>query len=148
MTDYDIKNSYGYLQNQIISYSEDMALTHILRHKSLETDRETCSQFSYNFPLEKFYHNIKNLIPNKNKINSRYIVNIYIFKYDRVGIVEHEVVDYIRVATLANSNQILSMYPCKNEEKFSYIDLNYELVDDNKVKKISQIEKFHKRYHR
>ena len=148
LTDEDIKNSNGYLKSQIISYREDVALAHILRHKSLESDKETCSQFSLDFPLDKFYHQVKNLIPNINKINSRFIINIHVFKYNRVGIVSGELVDYIKVATIANSNHILSMYPCQNEEKFPYIDLNYDLIEEDKVKKISQIDKFNKRYRR
>ena len=39
------------------------------------------------------------------------------------------------------------MCPCENADNFPYVDLNYLRKEDNvKVKKISQIEKFRKRY--
>ena len=72
---------------------------------------------------------------------------MYVFRYDECGTSKKGPVDYIKVFTFNDTNDFITMYPCKDVERLSYVDLNYmRKVNNTKVKRRSQIDKFNKRF--
>ena len=71
----------------------------------------------------------------------------YIFKFDNCGRADYKITDYFEVVTLLDSCDFITMYPANISNTMPYIDLNY-LKENKKVneKRISQIDKFYKRY--
>lgn len=144
-----------YLYRQLVDYSYDDFKEHIKHHMDLEkcvdddmsTDEETKgnSFFNNEFPLDEIIDTLKEKIPNEMKMNG-YYENEYIFRYDCNGRSFNKITDYFKVVTINNSNEFITMYPILYGEKLPYTDLNILKKDNQKVKKISQIEKFKKKY--
>ena len=73
---------------------------------------------------------------------------MYVFKYDNCGKHDNKIANYFKIICFHNTQDYITMFPCSNCENLPYVDLNY-LVNSNdipKVKTLSQIEKFNKRY--
>ena len=69
----------------------------------------------------------------KNKVNKLIFNDIYIIHYPNIGINNQE---YLRVVTLPNTKNILTMYPINN--KYDVIDDDYmEEIEHTKVKKLT-----------
>ncbi len=138
---------YTYTMEQILHYDEQKALDHISKH----VDKTESCVFCDHFPVEECYFHFRNILPLDNypRLYSGIFHNQYVFKYDKCGTNNGKSVDYIRVITLQDSNDIITMYPNNNKANFPYIDItpkeemNLEKV---KVKRLSQIEKFNQRY--
>lgn len=140
----DDYSGYSYKIDQITDYSEERAIGCIRKcHFDSGTNPPFC--FNDSFDLERVYNEIRSMLPLENKIYSSVFENMYIFKYDNCGRVDGKVVDYIKIITLLESNDIITMYPYKNKERASFIDITPE-YDCPKVKRISQIDKFNQRY--
>lgn len=139
-------NQDVYLLSQIVNYSEKSCLEHILKHQSYEGNDNACI-FNENISLEKLYYQIREMLPLDDKVYSSVIDNVYIFKYDNCGRVDGKLVDYIKVATLQHSNDIITMYPYRNSERVVHKDLTPTIECSHiKVKRMSQIDKFNQRY--
>ena len=134
-----------YFLKQIVFYQKDAFFSHIGKYL-YTSDGGRKNQFRKNFPIKEIYNKIINLIPNEFKINDSTLINSYIFKLDKCGFVDGRVVNYFRVITIANTNQITTMIPYENRERLAYTDLNLDDVLEVKIKKISQVDKFNLRY--
>lgn len=142
----DDMNQKNYLFSQIVNYSDELCLEHLTKHQyNCENDNQF--QFVENFPLEQVYYQIKSMLPmnSDNCVYNSLIDSQYIFKYDNCGKINGKTVNYIEVITLHDTDNIITMYPYKNMERTSSIDLT-PAMDTSKVKKISQIDKFNQRY--
>lgn len=110
---------------------------------------ESNFKFKENFPFREIYYKLREILPNENKLNIGPIVNYYLVKFDKCGTVFDKEVNYFKVVTIANSNEITVMYPCEYISKIPYIDLNLFYEEENiKVKTLSQVEKFNLRYNK
>lgn len=141
--------TYSYTTSQVVNYSDDRAIEHILKHKSYEeTD---LSVFIPDFSIKDNFYKIKDLILNfeYKKMFAGIFKNVYYFKYLGCGVYldNGASADYIKVITLQDTNEIITMFPCKNIEKFPSIDITPLIENDKqKVKRPSQIEKFNRKY--
>lgn len=134
-----------YFINQIYDYSEEAAL------ESIKKDEPTnLSHFSDLSIVNDLYHKIRGMLPTENICYNSILSNTYIFKYDSIGKIGGRVVDYIKVATIQGTNDIIAMYPYENKERAPYIDINPYLDDiENgiyKSKRVSCVDKFNQRY--
>ena len=136
----------SYSSNQIISYDETKAISHIKKH--LNSQHEIVNKFISDFPLEEIYYKLRTLLPLQDKFNINLINNSYHCKYLACGHEKTELVDYIKVIALADSNDIITMYPYKNQENYCHIDLTPNMDDNLKLKRMNQIDKFNQRYNR
>lgn len=140
-----------YTISQMISYSEEYALEHIRKHIGDYSNSEK-SCFSSDFPLEEIFNKLRIILPltDYRRMYSGIGKNLYIFKYDNNGRYCTRVNDYIRVITIQDTNDILTMYPSENKGDLPYIDLDIEKEEEitelPKVKRMSQIDKFNQRY--
>lgn len=134
----------SYLINQIFSYDEEKAILHKKRHR--HNLNHEVFHFADKFPIENVYYYFRKNLPNEKKYINDEITNSYIFKFINSGHAGNKMVDFIKVITLLDSNDIITMYPYENKERREYIDITPELDEPLKRKRISQIDKFNRRY--
>lgn len=144
------RESKSYIYRQIIEYRESDFRDHIKKHLvgEEETIELSGAIFASNFPIDEVIEEVKKYIPSDKKINNGFYDNLYIFKYDYCGKADNKTVDYFKVACFDDTQDIITISPTSIGRNFPYVDLNY-LVNNkanSKVRKISQIDKFSKRY--
>lgn len=138
-----------YYNRQVIDYQESDFINHVKKHFSdyKYNDEEDPTEFSPSFPLEKVIEEVKKYIPSDKRLFPGFSDNLYIFRYDNCGIFDKGVIHYFKVITFHNSKDIITMYPSIKCDNLPYVDLNYMKVEDNpKVKRLSQIDKFNKKF--
>lgn len=134
----------GYKIEQIANYSELSAIECIKKYHEHNTDRQ--SYFNENFPIEQVYYQIRNMLPLEEKRYEKIIENSYFFKYIDNGKVCDSPTDYIKVHTILGTNDILTMFPFRYNNRIDCPDITPKIEENVKVKRISQIEKFNQRY--
>lgn len=138
-----------YFYRQTLAYEESDFLHHAKKHCSdtLYCNDDDESEFVSGFPIEEVVSEIKKYIPSDKKLYHGFVDNTYLFKYDNCGISNRKMVNFIKVITFNDTNNIITMYPYLKGERFPYVDLNYmEIKDKPRVKKLSQIDKFNKKF--
>ena len=147
-----VREFNAYMFRQIIEYREEDFKDHIKKHLAdfNENDRSiSVSYFSCDFPVDQIIEEVKKYIPSDKKLCLGFIENTYVFKYDECGRDKNRLVDYFKVITFNNNCDFITMCPSQDCECLPFIDLNYlkEKEDkDVKVKRLSQIDKFNRRY--
>ena len=130
-----------YTDKQIINYSDKEALRHVISHHYLNRDN---SCFSSKEELLNIFNNIDDYLSDSQKIISG-VFDSYIINYNKIGICSEIFMskqsNQVVVVTLPNTHNIITMYPTKNDDM-----IIEEEKKEVKVKKMSQIEKFYKRY--
>lgn len=96
---------YGYTALQLIDYDEYASIEHIIERHTLENDS---SKFNSKIDVYKLFNDIKNELTLDNKINKLVFNDIYSIYYPNIG---GHGENYLRVITLPNSKNILTMYP-------------------------------------
>lgn len=148
----DNERPHSYFNGQIFDYQEKAFREYIKKHlyeHNIDTDEPNESIFKENFPIDEVITEVKKYIPSDKKTCIDFFQNLYTFKFDECGRYKGKVINYFRVKTFNNTQQLITIYPATNAENFDYIDLNYLNKKENvKIKTKSQIEKFKERYHR
>ncbi len=145
--------SQSYRFNQSINYQEALFRNHINKHLAdynQNIDEPNDSIFATDFPIDKKISEIKKYIPSNKRLFLGYFDDSYYFKYDNCGRINNKLTNYFKVVTFHNTNHFITMCPTNDCEYFPFIDLN-ELVEENsevKVKRLSQIDKFNKKFRR
>lgn len=148
----DKRETNLYLFRQMVEYKENDFLENSKKHRDDNNEIEKINSiFKHNFPFEEILTEIKQYIPSKNCIYPRLFEDEYIFKYNECGRSNNKLANYFKVICFHNTNNIITMYPCNNCEKLPCIDLNYLIKNEpteNKIKRLSQTDKFNKKYNR
>lgn len=137
-----------YFYRQTIDYKESDFIHHAKKHcaDNLHKNEDEETEFVSGFPFEEVLSEIKKYIPSEKKLYPGFIDNMYVFRYDECGTSKKGPVDYIKVFTFNDTNDFITMHPCKDGERLPYIDLNYmRKVNNTKVKRRSQIDRFNDR---
>ena len=147
------RDENSYLFSQIVKYDETDFLDHIKKHMQGEediTEKDCCTIFGQDFPMDKIIQEIKKYIPSDKKLLLGFYDNIYYFKYDSCGRVDNKNVDYFKVVCFNGTDNFITMHPVIINENLPYQDLNYLVNEDNfsKVKRMSQIDKFNKKFNK
>lgn len=125
-------------------YDENESLEHIKEHMK-EIVGEKHSVFN-DIDINKIFTNVKEILPESKQIQMFSLNDIYFFYFGGIG---RNRCNLLKVITVKGTTNIVSMYPT-NEETREYVNdnlyLDYVSEEDLKVKKLSQIEKFNKRY--
>lgn len=144
------RDQNSYLRRQMIDYQEIDFLYHIKKHQAdynRNLSNRNTSIFESNIDILLLVNEIKKYIPSNKGIYKGFCEDVYYFKYDENGRFNNRLTDYFMVVSLKNTNELISMYPSLEGKYFDYVDLNYLKKDEEiKVKRISQTEKFYKRY--
>lgn len=137
------KSSDSYTKRQIIEYSKDDFYSYETKYFHEHKN----SYFTEGFDLSRVYNIVSSMIPNSTGIKNSYVIDFYLFKFNRVGYVNGKLVDYIAVHCIKDTNEILKILPYDNIENCLYTDLRDQFEDNHsKVKMISQIDKFYQRF--
>lgn len=146
------KEKDRYITKQVTSYSEEEFLEHIKKHLAdyNQNDRNISSTFfSPDFPLDSILKEVKNYIPSDKKLCYGFYDNTYIFKFDECGRDNNKIVDFFKVITFDKDDNYITMCPSADCTCLPYVDLNYlkeEKESKQKVRRISQIDKFRMKY--
>ena len=166
----DFRATSGYLYSQIIEYREEDFLEHVRKHLmlsdeeiqeqdlevkmfldddlSLKEEKEECtSLFVPDFPIREVIEEIKRIIPCGIKLNHGFFDNTYCFRYDGCGRLKNKLVNYFKIVAFDGTAHFITMFPCEEGEFLPHFDLNHlRPREEVKVKKISRIERFNRRY--
>lgn len=145
------RESNSYLIRQIKEYKESDFKDHIKKHTdyfNINAENPNESIFNSKFPIKNISEEIKKYIPfSDKKICPGFYEDVYIFKYNECGRANGKLVDYFKVICFNNTQEFITMYPSNNCENLPIIDINYLNTNNKpKIKRISQIEKFNKKY--
>ena len=144
--------SYRFLQTY--NYSEELLRKHVRKHmaNTIENAQEQNDYiFNSDFPIDTVIDEVKKYIPSDRRFYPGYFDCIYYFKYDDCGMAENNKTNIFGVVCYYDTNNIITICPVANSEKLPYVDLNYlkyDQVAKTKVKTMSQIDKFNKRFNR
>ena len=144
------RDDCNYLKRQLIEYQEEDFLEHIKNHQAdynIDIDDPNDNIFVPEFDTDKIISEVKKYIPSNKKLFSGFFEDTYYFKYDECGRINNRLYNYFKVVCFHDTDKFITMYVFPNGDNFPYIDLNYlKEKEDSKIKKISQIDKFYKRY--
>ena len=153
MVNFNTRKNLFYLHRQIIKYDEDDFLYHIREHSydyNTTLNNPNSNIFNSCFLITQVIEAIKSFIPSSKRLFTGFFEDSYYFKYDSCGTVNNKKANFIKVICFHDTDNIITMFPCMNIEELPYIDLNYLNKTDNKesikIRKLSQIDKFNKRY--
>ena len=144
--------SYRFLQ--VADYHEEYFLNHIKSHMQAYNENSSnpnSSVFLEDFPIKEVVNEIKKYIPSNKRICPGHFEDFYYFKYDECGRDNNKLVNYFKIVTFHNTQNFITMCPTIGNDKLPFIDLNYlkeNKIVNEKVKTLSQIDKFKKRYNR
>lgn len=151
----DVKVSKGdkcdYIRSQIFNYSTTSALTHIQGHIPTETEDFSKSYFNKDVDLEYLFKVVRENINSSKKYNTEETLELHHFAIPNVGYQGNNICNFIKVVVIPNTNKIITMYPVVSVDYDCLIDIDCDKLfkrEPQRVKKISQIDKFNARYKR
>lgn len=126
-----------YIYSQFEDYSYDKLVKHIDKQHS---GNGVTTIFSENLDLNSFVLEIQEEI-NKTKPVKNFTFDKYHIKYNNVGYVNGESIDYCEVIVLPNTKKIITIYPYRGTTM-----RKKELQEKRPQKKMTRIEKFNQKY--
>ena len=138
-----INNDYtreSYNINQIQDYSKELALEHVLSSHYYTGDFNSEIFQTENDVVDLFNNIEKDLDDNKKIV--RGFCDSYIIYYEKVGYNINSMINFIEVICIPDTHNIITMYPTtKYRESFEM-----KVKNNTKSRRLSQIDKFYKRY--
>lgn len=141
---YKEKENESSLVNRMLHYNRGMALAHVKQH--LYANELVDKTVFVNCDIDYLFEKVENVLPSSKRLQKFSTSDIYMFRFDRIGAKN---CNKLQVITNKGTYEIVSMYPIKNAYRCIINDNLYEQYleeDKAKTKKISQIDKFNKRY--
>ena len=140
-----LKSKLSYSGKQVYEYSRDEAIHHIISHHVIDS---RLSQFN-DADIRKIYDEVYKKLQIKNNIPDLYFDKQILYFHD-IGVSipnyendQKEIINQLEVVLLPETKDILTMYPRKGTD--AYLD-EKEDESPSKPKRLSQIDKFNKRY--
>lgn len=149
-------NKCDYITSQVTNYTVKEALNHITTNHSIigdngEANKEK-SYFNDNINLEYLFQIIRSSIKNSKKVNKDEILEVHYFAVANVGVYNDNNCNFIKVIVIPNTNNIITMYPTNSIDDGNVSNLEFDgdllFNKKQKIKTMSQIDKFNKRYGR
>ena len=134
----------NYSERQVSYYSEELAINHIKKHHD---EDYKISKFSDDIDIENLLCYIKNNITDDNKIIFG-MLDKYIIDFPKdIGNDNLRNLRSVSIICLPDTKDIITMYPDKYEKLIDENDINKNIINHKpKTKRLSQIEKFNKKY--
>lgn len=134
---------YSYSEMQIISYDKQRAIEHIKDHHLI---KENISKFNDEDQIILLFDEVQKELTSNNIIyDSSY--DKYVVKIKNVGSSKTDnVINQLFVLTVPNTKNIITMYPAQGNESEFIIEETKSKQNDQKTKRLTQIEKFNKKY--
>ena len=131
-----------YSKKQMLNYDKQEAINHVKDHHYYNV---RTSKFSDEIDIDKFFDEIKEKMNKENLIYDS-VFDKYIIKYPNIGVnTDNENIHQLAVLALTDTKDIITMYPCDGSESIFVLE-ELEEKPKSKVKRLSQIEKFNKKY--
>lgn len=140
----DLKPKY-YIEYLLKNYDYDTVINHIKNHFYSNNIKKKHTIFNKEINIDSLYEFAKKNINNENLVESNFS-DSYILTYPNVGYLDGEFVNQFKVITILNSDKIITMFPIINEYDEAIEFCEEEKHEEIKIKKISRIEKFNKKY--
>lgn len=123
---YEYRSAHlNYCNKQILNYSKEEAMKHITdRHYN--SDDSEC--FNRSIDVLNLFNTFKEKLDEKYKINGFSFNDIYVIPSENIGLSGQ---NYVKVVTLPNTHDIISMYPVYN--KYDVSDDDEELLINKQV---------------
>lgn len=140
----------GYLVNQYKNYDKKMAIKHIcINHLNNKKSKNDYMFFKDKEEIEELLEKVeKRIEKNAQKEQRLDVVDYYNFKCENIGISQAGYTDILKVVTIKNTNNIITMYPIKKESAVIINELEEarEYTSGKIRKRTSQIDKFKQKY--
>lgn len=143
------KSGLSYIFHQIYEYDESLFREHILKHTqehSADLDNQNKGYFFPEFPLEEVLKEARKYIPSDKGLFNGFIDEEYTFKYPVCGKHNNKVTDYFIIDAFHGTTDFITMCPCDMPANDNYVDLSYLIKEDCATRRLSQIDKFNKRF--
>lgn len=148
---YRLKETDNYVLRQINEYDKQRALEHInIKHKRYDLQGRT-TIFYDNVDVEYLYDSVVENLKNSKKANIEEALEIHFFALSNIGISNNNICNFIKVVVVPNTTNIISLYPVETtyDSEFTVLHCDRDkLIKREKVKTISQKDKFNARYKR
>ncbi len=146
-TKYDNELYHQYRFDQCFEYSEERLLEHVQKHtKEYDKDDKSSYLFANGFNLNEVLTEVKKYIDQDNYIFRGYTDDVYYFRYDNCGTCCGAELNYIKVVCLHGTSNIVNIEPTiEADDSMPYVNLNYL---KGVPRRMSQIEKFYKKYNK
>lgn len=116
-------SNLNYQKQQIVQYDPNYAIEHIINTHCNKNSEKDGEKFNDNINIYKLFGDIKKQLTNKNKLNIFTFNDVYLIPFPNIG---SNGQNYLKVITLPNTKDILSMQPFYNNEKDLEYGHNYE----------------------
>jgi len=141
-----------YIRSQIFNYSTTASLSHIQQSHITEIAENT-SSFNEGINLDYLFNLIRNNLKIGKKANVDEMLEIYYFGISNIGQFNNESCNFVKVVVIPNTDNIITIYPTNSVDVnyISMIDVDYNKLfnkKEEKVKRLSQIDKFNSRLKR
>ena len=134
---------YSYSEKQIISYSKEDAINHIKEHHLSD---DCVSNFNDENQLLQLFEYVKEKLTKDNIIYDGSF-DKYMVRINNVGFSKNDnTINQLAVLTIPGTKDIITMYPTEGNESELIIEEPEVKTEEKKVKRLSQIEKFNKKY--
>lgn len=149
-TEYRKGSKSDYLKEQIICYNSYKFLNHLKTHVLSENNKDDHihSKYNENTDLNYLLGCVKNGLKTSQKANVEDIFQVYYFYIPNIGVYQNEPCNYIKVLTIPNTTNIITMYPERHvEHEYNMLNFDYnKLYKKEKQKSLSRIDKFNNKY--
>lgn len=143
--------NYKYIQRQLNNYDSVEALKHIKKHKGKQVEK---SYFYDKINIDYLYNSVRKNIKNIKKCDLDSALDVYFFSIGNIGFdfSYNNNCNILKVLALPGTSDIITMYPIVEDCGDSLvIDIDYDKLfsrEKEKIKTLSQIDKFNSRYKR
>lgn len=133
-----------YIIKQIKNYSYEEALKHISKHSLEDESKQQHTVFNPNINIYNLMQEVQSKLT-KSNLDNVGAIDRYIIDYPNVSL--NQYVNKLIICTIGGTKNIIVCYPC-NDYNNSLLELDDEIEVESspKVKRLSQIEKFNKKY--
>lgn len=136
-TNRELLEPVNYVSSLVCEYNKYYVIEHISRHKEINENKLNHTVFYSHIDIYDLYNFALANISNENFYNNSFC-DSYIIEYKCVGYNNEKEINSIKVVTLPNTKQIVSIYP---------YDYDLSIIKENqKNKKKSRIDKFNQKY--
>lgn len=141
------KTKGSYVINQINNFDKEFTIRHVVENHQGEIEGK--SKFHNNVDINYLFDVVTENLKNSKKANMDEMLEIHYFAISNIGIYNN-VCNFVKVVVIPNTTNIISIYPVDGVCDSKFINLEYDrsklFKENNKVKKISRIDKFKQKY--
>lgn len=149
LRDDEIEIATSYLNTQILAFDEERTIEHVIQSSEGSiSDSFNMDKYSFTVDIRKLFNMVNASKIDVPSLYSSPVLRERFYKYENVGTTpEGEILDYFVASSFYDTDEIVALYPAKFRSGMDYTDITPRRnVTTNKVRRLSQIEKFNRKY--